>query len=547
MEPRRRRLQMSGPTRGAGAAAAAALVLALLLTCSVRCAESSKPSNVILVLVDDQDVELGGMTPMKKTKQLIGEAGATFVNAFTVTPLCCPSRSSILSGRYPHNHQVRNNSLTGNCSSPLWQKGPEAEAFPVFLSKKKYQTFFSGKYLNQYGQKAAGDVDHVPPGWDQWNALVGNSQYYNYTLSVNGKAEKHSDTYEKDYLTDLILNRSLTFLDERSPQHPFFMMLAPPAPHSPWTAAPQYQDRFNTTKAPRDPNFNIHGKDKHWLIRQAKTPMTNSSLQFLDNTFRKRWQTLLSVDDLVEKIVKKLEVRGELDNTYIFFTSDNGYHTGQFSLPLDKRQLYEFDIRVPLMVRGPNIKPNQTSKMLVANVDLGPTILDIAGFNVNKTQMDGVSFLSAMERKVNSSSWRTDILVEYEGEGRSVPDPSCPLLGPGVSECFPDCVCEDSYNNTYACVRTVAPFANLQYCEFDDNEVFVEVYNVTADPYQLTNIAKTIDQEVLEKMNHRLMVLQSCSGPSCRTPGVYDARYKFDPQLLFPAHSWRPGRLKQAK
>uniref|UniRef100_A0A1A8CK11 Glucosamine (N-acetyl)-6-sulfatase a n=1 Tax=Nothobranchius kadleci TaxID=1051664 RepID=A0A1A8CK11_NOTKA len=148
--------------------------------------------------------------------------------------------------------------------------------------------------------------------------------------------------------------------------------------------------------------------------------------------------------------------------------------------------------------------------MLVANVDLGPTILDIAGFNVNKTQMDGVSFLSAME-------------------------------------CFPDCVCEDSYNNTYACVRTVAPFANLQYCEFDDNEVFVEVYNVTADPYQLTNIAKTIDQEVLEKMNHRLMVLQSCSGPSCWTPGVYDARYKFDPQLLFPAHSWRPGRLKQAK
>ncbi|MEQ2191270.1 hypothetical protein XENOCAPTIV_025214 [Xenoophorus captivus] len=160
--------------------------------------------------------------------------------------------------------------------------------------------------------------------------------------------------------------------------------------------------------------------------------MTNSSVQFLDNAFRKRfvvsffpvsdltlsaplityfsalfpslaimllikhllcclhcsrWQTLLSVDDLVEKIVKKLEVRGELENTYIFFTSDNGYHTGQFSLPLDKRQLYEFDIRVPLM------------------------------------------------------------------------------------ECFPDCVCEDSYNNTFACVRTIAPSANLQYCEFDDDEV----------------------------------------------------------------------------
>lgn len=174
--------------------------------------------------------------------------------------------------------------------------------------------------------------------------------------------------------------------------------------------------------------------------------------------------------------------------------------------------------------------------------------------------------------------------MEYEGEGSNVSDPACPLLGPGVSvrpkllfpyfvktegktltsvillpqECFPDCVCEDSYNNTYACVRTVAPSANLQYCEFEDNEVSrrvyfslkmsqiltvassggritcvlvyplqlcAEVYNVTADPYQLTNIAHTIDHEVLEKMNHRLMMLQSCAGHSCRTPGVYDPRY----------------------
>lgn len=146
---------------------------------------------------------------------------------------------------------------------------------------------------------------------------------------------------------------------------------------------------------------------------------------------------------------------------------------------------------------------------------------------------------------MNSSSWRTDILVEYEGEGSNVSDPACPLLGPGVSECFPDCVCEDAYNNTYACVRTVAPSANLQYCEFDDNEVFVEVYNVTADPFQLTNIAKTIDQEVLEKMNHRLMMLQSCAGQSCRTPGVYDPRYKFDPRRMFTSHSWRLSRLRQ--
>ncbi|KAF7216777.1 glucosamine (N-acetyl)-6-sulfatase (Sanfilippo disease IIID), b [Nothobranchius furzeri] len=515
MEPRRRRLQMSGPTRGAGAAAAAALILALLLTCSVRCAESSKPSNVILILVDDQDVELGGMTPMKKTKQLIGEAGATFVNAFTVTPLCCPSRSSILSGRYPHNHQVRNNSLTGNCSSPLWQKGPEAEAFPVFLSKKKYQTFFSGKYLNQYGQKAAGDVDHVPPGWDQWNALVGNSQYYNYTLSVNGKAEKHSDTYEKDYLTDLILNWSLTFLDERSPQHPFFMMLAPPAPHSPWTAAPQYQQEFNNVQAPRDGSFDKPGKDKHWLLRQPTNPMPNSSIVYLDNAFRRRWQTLLSVDNMVEKLVKKLDSIKELDNTYLIYSSDNGYHTGQFSLPIDKRQLYEFDIRIPLLVRGPGIKPNQTLKAPVLNIDLAPTILDISGVNLSTVKMDGESFLYQMAPSLRNGTARPFFLVEYTGEGSPVSDPSCPKLGSGVSECFPDCVCEDAYNNTYACVRSLDGSHNLQYCEFADSESFVEMYNLTTDPHQLQNIVKTVDPSVLQLMNQRLIKLQSCIADSC--------------------------------
>uniref|UniRef100_A0AAQ5WZS7 N-acetylglucosamine-6-sulfatase n=1 Tax=Amphiprion ocellaris TaxID=80972 RepID=A0AAQ5WZS7_AMPOC len=485
---------------------------------------SYRRPNVVLILTDDLDVAIGGLNPLSKTKKLIGDAGISFTNAFVASPLCCPSRASILTGKYPHNHHVINNTLEGNCSSTAWQKSEEDHTFPALLrSYAGYQTFFAGKYLNQ--EK--------------------NSKYYNYTLSVNGKAQKHGAEYSKDYLTDVLANMSLDFLQYKSSYQPFFMMVSTPAPHSPWTAAPQYQDRYNSTKAPRDPNFNVHGKDKHWLIRQAKTPMTNSSVQFLDDAFRKRWRTLLSVDDLVEKLVKRLEVRGELDNTYIFFTSDNGYHTGQFSLPMDKRQLYEFDIRVPLMVRGPNIKPNQTSKMLVANVDLGPTILDIAGYNVNKTQMDGMSFLPVMEGKVNASSWRTDILVEYEGEGSNVSDPACPLLGPGVSECFPDCVCEDSYNNTYACVRTVASSANLQYCEFDDNEVFVEVYNMTADPFQLSNIAKTIDQEILEKMNHRLMMLQSCSGQSCRTPGVYDSRYRFDPRQMFTSHSWRLSKLRQ--
>uniref|UniRef100_A0A8C1KJ65 N-acetylglucosamine-6-sulfatase n=2 Tax=Cyprinus carpio TaxID=7962 RepID=A0A8C1KJ65_CYPCA len=464
------------------------VILHFILICvTLHCnnlaeAKMNPRANIVLILTDDLDVSIGGMVSILSRK--IGFV----VSVFVASPLCCPSRASILTGKYPHNHHVVNNTLEGNCSSTAWQKTQEPETFPAFLQKQgTYQTFFAGKYLNEYGNKKAGGVEHVPPGWDHWFALERNSKYYNYTLSVNGRAQRHGQNYSEDYLTDVL--------------------------------------------------------DKHWLIRQAKTPMTNSSVEFLDNAYRKRWRTLLSVDDLVEKVVRKLEVRGELSNTYVIFTSDNGYHTGQFSLPVDKRQLYEFDIRVPLLVRGPNIKPNQTSPLLIANVDLGPTILDIAGYNVNETQMDGMSFLPIMTSKGNSSTWRSDILVEYEGEGSNTSDPACPLLGPGVSECFPDCVCEDSYNNTYACVRTVAQAANLQYCEFDDNEVFVEVYNLTADPFQLSNIAKSIDQEVLEKMNHRLMMLQSCSGQSCRTPGVYDSQFRFDPRLMFS--SLVPHRTKR--
>lgn len=497
---------------------------------------SSRRPNVVLLLTDDQDEVLGGMTPLKKTRALIGEMGMTFSSAYVPSALCCPSRASILTGKYPHNHHVVNNTLEGNCSSKAWQKIQEPNTFPAILrSMCGYQTFFAGKYLNEYGAPDAGGLEHVPLGWSYWYALEKNSKYYNYTLSINGKARKHGENYSVDYLTDVLANVSLDFLDYKSNSEPFFMMISTPAPHSPWTAAPQYQKTFQNVFAPRNKNFNIHGTNKHWLIRQAKTPMTNSSIQFLDNAFRRRWQTLLSVDDLVEKLVKRLEFTGELNNTYIFYTSDNGYHTGQFSLPIDKRQLYEFDIKVPLLVRGPGIKPNQTSKMLVANIDLGPTILDIAGYSLNKTQMDGMSLLPILTGASNLT-WRSDVLVEYQGEGRNVTDPTCPSLSPGVSQCFPDCVCEDAYNNTYACVRTMSALWNLQYCEFDDQEVFVEVYNLTADPDQLTNIAKSIDPELLGKMNYRLMMLQSCSGPTCRTPGVFDPGYRFDPRLMFSHH-----------
>uniref|UniRef100_A0A8D1FUQ3 N-acetylglucosamine-6-sulfatase n=1 Tax=Sus scrofa TaxID=9823 RepID=A0A8D1FUQ3_PIG len=492
-------LASGGPRRGSPRHLPSCSPALLLLLCGclgvsrVAAADSRRP-NVVLLLADDQDEVLGGMTPLKKTKALIGEMGMTFSSAYVPSALCCPSRASILTGKYPHNHHVVNNTLEGNCSSKSWQKIEEPNTFPAILrSVCGYQTFFAGKYLNEYGAPDAGGLAHVPLGWSYWYALEKNSKYYNYTLSINGKARKHGENYSVDYLTDVLANVSLDFLDYKSNSEPFFMMISTPAPHSPWTAAPQYQNTFQNVFAPRNKNFNIHGTNKHWLIRQLLLAQSG-------------WSPKQSVS------------RGP---HHAVISEKNQRVASQFSLPIDKRQLYEFDIKVPLLVRGPGIKPNQTTKMLVANIDLGPTILDIAGYNLNKTQMDGMSFLPILKGASNLT-WRSDVLVEYQGEGRNVTDPTCPSLSPGVSQCFPDCVCEDAYNNTYACVRTMSHLWNLQYCEFDDQEVFVEVYNLTADPHQINNIAKSIDPELLGKMNYRLMMLQSCSGPTCRTPGVFD-------------------------
>ncbi|XP_067934704.1 N-acetylglucosamine-6-sulfatase-like [Watersipora subatra] len=472
--------------------------------------------NIVFILTDDQDIFLNGTGPMAKLRKYIGSQGATFSNAFVTTPLCCPSRSSILTGTYVHNHQTFNDSIDGNCSSNAWQKGPEQRAFITNLKKVGYTTFYAGKYLNQYGDDSVGGLGHVPPGWDDWNGLKGNSVYYNYSLSVNGKEEKHGDSYATDYLTDVINRKATRFLTQRKhdSDSPFFMMLSVPAPHHPYTPAPQYSQLFTSMSAPRTASFNKLGADKHWLIRQTKSPMSNESLIYLDETFRNRWRTLLSVDDMIEDIVTLLDKRQLLNNTYIIFASDHGFHLGQFSLPTNKRQLYEFDIRVPLMVRGPGVAPAQVKTELVVNIDWAPTFLDLAGVTPPQ-YMDGQSFKEALLGSSRGVVDRTDFLVEHTGE-YTLSQPQCPQYnGQPMSFCFPDCVCEDSQNNTYLCVRRLSDTQNLIYCGLEDSELFIEAYDIAKDPHQLTNVASTMDVSVLESLEQSLATLASCSGTAC--------------------------------
>lgn len=382
-----------------------------------RRGRSLKP-NIVLILTDDQDVLLGSIKAMPKLRELLMREGAYFNNSFTSTPMCCPSRSSTLTGLYVHNHNVYTNN--DNCSSPQWQREHESRIFATYLQDAGYKTGYFGKYLNKY------NGSYIPPGWTQWVGLIRNSRFYNYTLNYQGSTIKHGDNYYNDYLTDLIANDSVAFFKHSkrtSPDDPVMMMLGLPAPHGPEDAAPQYQHMFVNNTDHRTGSWNkAPNMDKQWLLQQMQ-PMTPQFKIFTDLLQRRRLQTLQSVDDLIEKVHRELAMIGELDNTYILFTSDHGYHLGQFGLIKGKSLAYDFDVRVPLVVRGPGIKPGSVVNNVAVNIDLAPTMLDMGGVEI-PSHMDGVSLLPALKATRDPSRmdkfgfakthkpWRDSILLE---------------------------------------------------------------------------------------------------------------------------------------
>ncbi|CAG0883629.1 unnamed protein product [Darwinula stevensoni] len=318
-----------------------------------------------------------------------------------------------------------NYSLSGRTLMPgdhTIKPGPGAhspEKMAFFASPNKVYILFEryfGKYLNKY------EGNHIPVGWLHWMGLIMNTRFYNYSLNINGAKVKHGDSYEKDYFSDLIVNDSLAFLRESRVQHPedpVMLVLSFPAPHGPEDSAPQYSHMFFNVTTHHTPSYDFApNADKQWLL-QVTEPMEPLHKKFTDILMTKRLQTLLSVDDGVEKICNTLKSLGELDNTYIFYTSDHGYHLGQFGLLKGKSMPFEFDTRVPFFVRGPGIQPGSEIPNIVLNIDLAPTFLDIAGV-LPPSHMDGKSFYKVLLRsgrysrnqELSPVNWRDTFLIE---------------------------------------------------------------------------------------------------------------------------------------
>jgi len=404
--------------------------------------------NIILVLTDDQRWDTLQYMPNVQTELI--QNGVQFTNAFLTTPLCCPSRASILTGLYPHNHGLRVN----------WMAGfDDSSTIATWLHDAGYRTSYIGKYLNGYAQFSP----YIPPGWDDWRVFV-TPAYFNYLLNENGTVVSYGSA-DADYATDLLLAKVVDFIRSSAGQ-PFFLFFAPQAPHQPPVAARRHAGTFNGIDPWRPPNFNEADVSDKPAWVQALPLLSLSDEERIDKGRQAQLESLLAVDEAVASITQTLSEIGQEDNTVIIYTTDNGLLWGEHrwtatttaaTTHTAKEVPYEESVRAPLIIRYPSlIAPPILDDSLVLNIDLAPTIAGIADITP-PTPVDGISLVPLLER--TGTSWRQDFLIEYLPATPTYPLPE------------------------YVGVRT----HDWKYVEYSTGDT--ELYDLINDPYELGNLS----------------------------------------------------------
>ncbi len=470
-------------------------VVALLLFSGVVSAPAAKP-NFLFVMVDDMapDAFFHNRFNFLKTPNIdrLAKEGAVFENMFVTTALCSPSRASILTGTYSHIHGVRYNEIQ--------DPEPDLEQFPQALQKVGYKTAMIGKW------HMARHAD-PRPGFDYWLSFKGQGVYNDPELNENGTVLK-----ETGYITDILTDKTVDFLSENK-NNPFCVLLWHKACHAPFTPAERHKNAFLDAQIEEPASWSLDFSEAPlWMRREKvygphlKKWIASEGKPVPDRLPVKAWnppapwmdmlRCLLAVDDSLGRVMDLLDDQGRLDNTVIIFMADNGWFYGEHRRG-DKRLAYEESIRVPFAMRyPPKLKPGRRIEGMVANIDIGPTLLDLAGATIPKT-MQGESFVPVMEGKADGRT--APFFYEYFQE----------KYAPGIP--------------TILSIRT--PEWKYIHFPYEDAAAgnFDELYRLGKDPNEMHNLIHSPEAAAqLEKMQQLL-------DDAKKQYGYTEPPYKYEP------------------
>jgi N-acetylglucosamine-6-sulfatase len=364
------------------------------------------PPNVLIVVSDDQHE--GTLASMSFTSTM----GRRYENAFVPYSLCCPSRASILTGDNAHTHGVWANKLPNGGVARF----DDSSTLATWLDGAGYDTGLFGKYLNRYGEDVPGT--YIPPGWDRWLATTdSNASYFDWIVSDQGTVRA-----QNGYQTTYYAQEAASFIEAADSTSPLFVYYAPPAPHEPHQPEDAYRGSFAGIPPWRPPSYNEADVSDKPPFLAERDPLTAAERDAADTTFQQHFETLQSVDDSVELLVDTLAETSRLDNTVIFYVSDNGYLFGEHRW-VGKNVPYDGASRVPFVVRYDAMGLSGTDDRIVLNIDIAPTIADLAG--VAAPQMDGMSLVPTFSDPAASTRSRFLLEASVNGTGPHHHPPFC--------------------------------------------------------------------------------------------------------------------------